>query len=177
MTPKMMPYLFGAQVAGTSAQVIGSLEEGKQVQQVRNARASVDLANAKAVERAGVEKAILQEEEGQRLLATQKSLQLSNGVMSSLVIEAETKAAINRDKGFTLENANTEATAYRNSAMFEKAMGKQARKKSIWDAVTSGVQGGASLAYMGYKSGIFKKKDPFNGVKFTKADYTMGADW
>jgi hypothetical protein len=155
----MAPAAIGLMAVGTGMGIMGSIQEGKTAQKIANARAAVDMMNAEQARVRSAEEATIFAEKGQRLLATQQSRAAASGIRidvgSPLVVKAETQAAITRDKGFILQGGEAEYTSLMNSAKLEKAMGKAARKKSIWDAATTGVKGFGSMAYMGYQSGMF----------------------
>ena len=138
---------------GTAMQVAGTLQQGKESEKIAKARAQVDEQNAVAVREASVEKARIQGERGRRELATQKGIAAAGNIRinvgSPLVIETETRADIAKDIGFGLEAGRAESRGLLQSAAFERALGKSARKKSKFDALSSGLMGAASIAYMG----------------------------
>lgn len=154
-----MPAMLGLMAAGTTMSIMGQLQQGKQTQNIANARAKIDMANAEAARKAATEKASIQEEEGRKLLAKQKSEFIANGVLSNvgspLVVAAQTKEDLSKDIGFTLEAGETEADYDTSMAGIEKAQGRQARQNSVWGAVSTGISGFGSLAMMGYASGAF----------------------
>lgn len=140
---------------GTGVSIASTLKQGKQAEQIANARAQVDEDNAEAVREASVEKARIQGERGRRLLAKQKGAAAASGIRinvgSPLVIETETRANIAKDIGFGLEAARVESTALLSSAFFERAVGKAKRKQSKFSALSQGLTGAASIAFMGAK--------------------------
>ena len=140
---------------GTGIQAAGQIKQGKQAEQIAEARAEVDIQNAEAVREASLEEAKIRGERGRRDLAAQKGAAAASGIRinvgSPLVIEAETRANIAKDIGFRLEAGRVESESLLQSAAFEKAIGKQKRKKSKFDALSTGIQGAASIAFMGSK--------------------------
>ncbi len=138
---------------GTAIQVKGTLEQGKQANKIAKQRAAVDEANAEAVRKRSVEEARVKAEKGRRLTASQKSAAAASGIRinvgSPLVIEAETKDIISKDIGFILESGRAESEAFRQSATIELALGKQAKRKSRFDALTQGLFGFAKIAGAG----------------------------
>ena len=138
---------------GTAMQVAGTLQQGKEAEKIAKARAQVDEQNAVAVREASVEKARIQGERGRRELATQKGAAAASGIRinvgSPLVIEAETRAEIAKDIGFGLQAGRAESASLLQSAAFERAMGKSARKKSKYSALTQGIQGAVTIGLMG----------------------------
>ncbi len=145
---------------GTAIQMKGTLEQGKEAKKIANARAAVDIENAKAVRRTSVEEAKIKKARGRRLLATQKSVAAAAGVMinvgSPLVIAAETRDIIADDVGFILERGRAETGFFESSAAIETARGEAALRKSKWDAISQGLTGFGSIAFMGTQGGTFK---------------------
>lgn len=137
---------------GTVAQIGGTLQAGKDANEIAKARAQVDIENAEAVDEAADEQAKIKRERGQRLIAEQKSQAAAGGVRinvgAPLVIEAETNAAITRDIGFALKRGRAESAAFRSSAALEIASGKAALKQSRQRAFAQGIQGFGSIAFM-----------------------------
>jgi hypothetical protein len=168
--------LLATMAGGTTMNVMGQLQagkeaerQGKEAQQLANARAAMYEKDAKAERRRSVEEAKIEEEKGRRLLATQKSAAAAGGIMintgSPLVIEAETIDQIAKDKGFILEEGRMKSESLYNQAAYERAygsimkeQGKRAKKQSLWKAIGTGVSGYGSMAYMGYESGIWGNK-------------------
>lgn len=146
-----------AMAAGTAMSAANTLKEGKDAQKIANARAAVDLENAKAARNASVEKARITNERGRRLLATQKAEAAAGGIKinegSPLVIEAQTRRDINTDVGFILEHGRAEENYYKSSAAMERAYGKSARKRSKYSAWSQGLLGAGSIAFMGKNAG------------------------
>jgi len=137
--------------------IMNKLQEGKDVQEIANARARIDIANAEATTRQTMEAAKIKAEQGRRLLASQKAQFAAAGVRvdvgSPLVVAAQTKADILKDIGFINAQGAARRDAYRNSASLERATGKKARRQSMWDAVTLGLQSGGSIAMLGEDAG------------------------
>ncbi len=137
---------------GTVAQIGGTLQQGKDAEEIAQARAAVDIENAEAVDEATDEAAKIRREKGRRLISEQKSEFAAGGVRinvgAPLVIEAETNAAITRDIGFALKRGRAESTAFRSSAALEIASGKAAKKRSRQRAIAQGIQGFGSIAFM-----------------------------
>ena len=137
---------------GTGVAVAGSLEEGKQAEELAKERAAIDLENAEAVREASVEEAKIGGERRRRILATQKSQAAAGGVQvnvgSPLVIAAETRAILTEDIGFGLERGRAEALGLISSAGIERSLGRAARRSSRFDAIGAGVQGFGSIANM-----------------------------
>lgn len=149
----------GAVAAGTTMAVAGSLQAGKEAERLAKQSAAIDIQKAEAARRRSVEEAKLQKERGRRILATQKMAAAAGGVRldvgAPLVIEAQTRADIAKDIGFTLERGREEAAFYRSRAAVEKAQGRAAKKQSRWDAISQGLTGFGTIAYMGYDAGWF----------------------
>ena len=137
---------------GTAAQISGTLQQGKDANEIAKARAAVDIENAEAVDKAADEEAKIKREKGRRLISEQKSEFAAGGVRinvgAPLVIEAETNAAITRDIGFALKRRRVESSAFRSSAALEIASGKAAKKRSRQRAFAQGIQGFGSIAFM-----------------------------
>ena len=147
--------------AGTAVNVAGTLKQGKQEQQIAERRAEIDIENAEAVRESAVERATIERERGQRILATQKSQAAASGIRinvgAPLVIAAETRANIARDIGFGLEAGRVEEGQFRSSAALEIAGGKAAKKASRFSALTQGLTGAANIGFMGSEAGLFGK--------------------
>ncbi len=137
---------------GTTLQVAGTLQQGKDANEIAKARAAVDLENAEAVDKAADEEAKIKREKGRKLIESQKSQAAAGGIRINvgvpLVIEAETNAAVTRDIGFALKRRRTESAAFRSSAALEIATGKAAKKRSRQRAFAQGIQGFGSIAFM-----------------------------
>lgn len=146
--------------AGTGMQIAGTLKQGKQAEEISEARAAIDIQNAEAVREASVEKAKIQGERGRKLLEKQKSTAAAGNIRinvgSPLVIETETRAALAKDIGFSLEQGRVESDAFRASAAVERATGKAAKKRSKFAAIAQGLQGFATIAFMGAMAGAPK---------------------
>jgi hypothetical protein len=140
---------------GTGVQIASTLQQGKNAETIANARAEVDEKNAEAVRVASVEEAKIQGEKGRRFRASQKVAGAASNIRinvgSPLVIEAETRANIAKEIGFGLEAGRIESEGLINTAKFERAIGKAKRKQSKFDALSQGIQGAASIAFMGSK--------------------------
>ena len=148
-----------AMAGSTTFGVMGTLERGKEQQEIANARAAVDRADAAAVGRRTLEAAKIKRRQGEKLLATQKAKFAASGVRvdtgSPLVVEAQTRADILKDVGFILEQGSTQRERLFGSARLEKKRGRQLRRQSMWDAVTTGLRGVGSIAYLGSEAGWF----------------------
>lgn len=146
-----------AVAAGTGMQAMGSIQEGKQAEQIGKYNASVLNQNAELAKKQSEEDAKIQGERGKRLLASQKAGFAAAGVKSNvgtpLVIEAQTKADIAKDMTWTLEHGTNEYNRLRSAAYMEKQIGKSKKRNSYWDAAATGVSGFGSLAFMANKSG------------------------
>lgn len=151
----------GASVAGTAVSVAGTLKQGKQAEEIAEERAAIDIRNAEAVREASIEAAKIKGERGRRLLATQTSQAAAGGIRvnvgSPLVIAAETRAAIAKDIGFGLQRAGVEEEGLLSRADIERRTGKQIRKRSAFSAISQGLTGFGSIAFMAKDAGIFKK--------------------
>jgi len=160
--------------AGTAVSIAGTLQQGKQAEEIANERAAIDEKNAAAVRDASVEAATIKGERGRRLLAAQKSQAAAGGIRinvgSPLVIAAETRAAIAKDIGFGLERGRAEEEALLSSAALERRTGEQIRKRSVFNAISQGLSGFGSIAFMGTQAGIFKKTTaPTRAIASTRA--------
>lgn len=155
----MAPLAMAFMAAGTTMGVMSTLQEGKDVQKLANARALVDIENAKAVERRAREAASIKAEQGRKFLASQKAAFAAGNVRvdigSPLVIEAQTRADILKDMGYILEEGEMQKAAYLNQASYERAYGKAKRRQSKWDAISSGLMGFGKLGMLGADQGWF----------------------
>ncbi len=153
----MAPALPYVMAAGTGMQVMGSLEEGKDLERIGEARANVDRMNAEAAMRRASEEAKLRSEQGIKLLSAQKAQFAASGVRvdvgSPLVVEAQTRADLMKDIGFILEGGEVQRQGYLNQANIERATGKIYKRKSMWDAISQGLSGASSIAFLGKDAG------------------------
>lgn len=137
---------------GTTLQVAGTLQQGKDVEDIAKARAAIDIQNAAAVDEAADEEAKIRRERGRKLIAEQKSLAAAGNIRinvgAPLVIEAETNAAVTKDIGFALKRARVESAGFRSSAALEIASGKAAKRQSKFKALSQGILGFGSIAFM-----------------------------
>lgn len=166
------------QATGTVIQVAGSLEQGRAAESIAEERELVDLQNAEAVREASVEQAQIKAERGRRILATQKSQAAAGGVRIDqgfpLLAEAETRAAIVKDIGLGLKRGRVQALGLRGSARLERAAGKVAKRRSTFDAISRGVKGFGSIAFMGTQKklpvqGTFKAETGMTQSEFGQA--------
>ncbi len=145
---KLLP---AAQLGLAGIQAGGILKRGRESQEIAEQRAAIDAANALAVRETTVERAKILAERGERLKARQKAQFISGGIRTNvgvpLLVEAQTRADIAKDIGFSLDVGRAETGRFLASAEREKRIGKFKRKRSIWDAV--GVGAGAGLSYLG----------------------------
>ena len=159
--PVFTPLAVGTMVAGTAMSVVGSIQQGKQAEQIGKARADIDRQNAKFALEAATEKARILGERGRRLGAANKAAQAAGGTMinagTSLVIEAENEANIAKDVGFTMMQGENAYWSGMSSAAIEEAQGKAMKKQSLWDAMATGMQGMGSIAFLGYQGGLWGK--------------------
>ena len=146
---------------GVGAGVLGTLQEGKQAEKIAERRAEIDIADAKAIREASIEEARIKREKGQRLIEKQKGVAAAGGIRLNvgvpLVITEETQADITKDIGFGLERGRVEVASLRERAGLEKALGKQARKRSQFSALTQGLLGAATLGFQARSAGLFTK--------------------
>ena len=144
---------------GMGMSIGGQLQQGREAEAIGKRRAQILEENARISRLADVEQAKIMEEEGRRLTEKQKSLYAAGGVRMNvgapLVVEAETNAALAKDKGFMLQQGMARANLMRSQAELERWMGKKAKRDSIWGAVGTGLTGLASMGMMGYKMGMF----------------------
>jgi len=159
--PIITPLAVGGMIAGTTMGITGTLQAGKEAEQIAEQRAAIDIKSAEAARRASVEEAKIRKEQGRRLIERQKGMAAAAGIRlnvgAPLVIEAQTEADIAKDIGFILERGREEAGYYRSRAGLEIATGKAARRKSKWDAISQGLTGFGSFAMMGTEAGWWGK--------------------
>ncbi len=142
---------------GTVMQIQGTLAEGEEAERLAQERAAIDIRNAEAVREAAEEEAVIRGERGRRILATQKAQAAAGGIRinvgSPLVIAAETRAAIAKDTGFSLQRARVESEALRESARIEKEIGRAAKRKAKFQAISQGIRGFGSIALRSREGG------------------------
>lgn len=159
--PIITPLAIGAVAAGTATSVAGTLRQGRQAEKIGKARAAIDIQNAEKVERARIEKARILKERGRELIEEQKSAVAAGNIRinvgAPLVIEAETRRDISKDIGFVLEEGREEAGFFRSRAGLELATGKALKKKSKFAAISQGLLGFGSIAFLGVESGLFSR--------------------
>ena len=146
----------------TGFEVQNELAQGELAEDLAKERAAIDIRTADAIREAADEEARVKAGEGRRLLATQKSQAAAGGVRinvgAPLVIEAETRAAIARDISFGLKRGRQEESLALSSAIEERATGAAIRRRSRFDAISSGLQGAGTIADMAKEAGLFSKK-------------------
>lgn len=153
----------GAQVAATGVGVAGKLQEGKELERISKQRAAVDRANAAAAQRRAGVAAKIETEKGRRLLASQTADFAARGITvgmgSPAVVAAQTKADILKDVGFILEGGEVERQSLLSSAALEEARGKRLRRASTFDALRTGLTGGASVGFKLGETGFFDDEE------------------
>ena len=139
--------------AGAGMSFFSSLQEGKAMQDIYNARSQIDLQNAQFARRRAEVKAGLVAEQGEELLASQKADYAAAGVKvntgAPVVVAAKTRADIMKDIGYIYEFGEQEARGYESSAEIERKMGKHVKEQSRWDAFSSLFSGAGNLALLG----------------------------
>ncbi len=148
----------GAMAVGTVQGIQATRQEGKDVEELAQQRAAIDIANAEATRRATVEKAKLKGERGRRFLATQVSQAAAGNIRinvgAPLVIEKETREFIAKDIGFVLETGREEEEFLRSRAGLEIATGKAIKRKKKVSALAQGLAGFGSIALLSKKAGL-----------------------
>jgi hypothetical protein len=140
-------------ITGTALKVSSTIQQGKDAQTIANQRAAVDEQNAEAVREASVEKAKIQGERRQRLIATQKATAAAGNIRinvgSPLVIETETRDSIAKDIGFSLKAGRVETESLLQSSKLERAIGESQKKQSVFNAASQVLLGAGSIALAG----------------------------
>lgn len=143
--------------AGTASEVTGTLRQGREAEQIGEARARVDEQNAQAVDEATDEKARILEDRRRRTVASTKSDIAASGIKLGgsldLVTEAEIEDVFFQEKKFATASGRVQSGFLRERASFERAIGKKAKKRSVFQAIGKGVSGAASIAFLGFESG------------------------
>ena len=138
-----------AKIGVAGAQIGGALRQGDEAERLAEERAAIDRANAVATRRSSVERARILTEQGRRLRARQVSAAISGGIRSNvgvpLLIEAQTRADIAQDIGFSLETGRVTSARFRSSADVEERIGKFKKRRSRFDAIGVGAQLGLSF--------------------------------
>ena len=144
---------------GTAVGVGQTLQQGRQVEKIAEARAQIDLEDAKAVRKSSVEEATIEKERSVRARATATAAAAAGGIRINeglpLVIDTQIAAATAKDIGFILERGRVTEGAFRSSAALEIAQGKALKRKSKFDALSLGLLGGASLGLSASQAGLF----------------------
>lgn len=147
---------------GTGLTVGSTLQEGRRAEDIAEQRAAVDLADVQAVDEAAEDEARVTREKGRRLLATQQSVLAAGGIRLNvglpLVIAAETEAEIAKEIGFGLETARAESAALRSRAGFEIDIGRAAKRKSRFLALSQGLLGIANIGSRAKDAGLFGRQ-------------------
>lgn len=145
----LTPQNLGMVIAGVQAG--GMLRRGREAEAIAAQRAAIDRANALAVRKASVERAKILRERGERLKARQTAQFISGQIRTNvgvpLLVEAQTRADITADIGFSLDVGRAESGRLLSSAAFEERIGKFKKRRSRFDAI--GVIAGRSLAFLG----------------------------
>ena len=152
----------GAQAIGTGLSIRSTLEQGREAEKIAMQQAAIDLENAEAAREASVEEARIKKERGVRLIAEQKGAAAAGNIRvdvgAPLVIEAETRAAIAKDIGFGLQRGRAEVRGFTSRAAISLAKGRAARKRARFSALSQGLLGFGSIAFMGAEAGLFGTK-------------------
>lgn len=145
---KLLP---ATQIGLAGIQAGGILRRGKQAEEIAEQRAAIDAANALAARETAVERAKILAERGEILKGRQKAQFISSGIRTNvgvpLLVEAQTRADIAKDIGFSLDVGRAETGQFLSSAGIEKRIGKFKRKRSKFEAI--GVGAGAGLSFLG----------------------------
>lgn len=148
-----------AMAGSTTVSVMSSLRQGKEAQEIANARAAVDRADAAAVARRTIEAAKIKRRRGAEAVASQKVRTAAAGIRvdtgSPLVNEAQMRSDILKDIDLILETGSTHRERFFGSARLEEERGRKLRRQSMWDAVTTGLRGAGSIAFLGSEAGWF----------------------
>lgn len=136
-------------IAGVQAG--GALRRGREAEAIAAQRAAIDRANAAAVRKASIERAKILGEHGKRFKERQKAQFISGGIRTNvgvpLLVEAQTRADIAQDIGFSLDVGRTEAGQFLSSALLEERIGKRQKRRSRFEAI--GVFAERGLSYLG----------------------------
>lgn len=153
---------------GTVRQVRATRQAGRDAERIAEAQAAADIENAEAVREESVEQARIKREKGRKFLETQKSTAAAGNIRINvgvpLVIEAETNAEITKDIGFGLKRGRREADFFTSRAGITLASGKAAKKRAKSKALSRGLIGFGSIAFMGADAGMFSSKSIRTGV-------------
>ena len=139
--------------AGTGFGMGSAWQQGLDIEKISEARAEIDIENAKAAERLAGIKAGRIRRTGREKIASRKARTAAGNIVvgtgSGLVVEAQMRKDILEDIGFTYETGQQQARGYRASAAIERARGEAARRSSLWDAISIGLGGYGSIAMLG----------------------------
>lgn len=159
--------LVGTMVAGTVMQMRATAQQGKMAQELANARAEQERKRAELVKKEAKVKAELLEEKKRRLIAASKvGFAASNvrlNIGAPLIVEAQTKLDVAKDKGYILEMGEKAAESHMISAAYETAYGKMARQQAKWQSLSTGLLGFGQAGMMGYEAGLFNFNQPMWG--------------
>ena len=153
---------------GTTASVVGTLQQGRQQEKIAKRQAEIDIESARQTREASVEEARINRERGRILLAQQKGAAAAGGIRlnvgAPLVIETETEAAITQDIGFSLERGREEPDFLRSRAAITRASGRAARRRSRFSALTQGLLGAATIGFGAREAGLFRRPSLPDGL-------------
>lgn len=146
------PFVLGAMIVGTVLQVQGTLQQGRDAQKIAEARAQIERDKADAIDEAADEEAVRGGEKRQRAIAAIRSQIATGNVrlggdLDLLLITAE-NAERTKQIGFKLKRSRELSAEARFAADLEIATGKALKKQSKFKALSQGILGFGSIAFM-----------------------------
>ncbi len=146
-----MPFelMIAAVVAGTAVQAFSAIEAGKQQQANLEANARTQQEQARQVERAAQDEASRLARDSARLRATQRVGFAKSGVGiagTPLLVFEEAADIVAADVAKTLQGGQRRATSLRTGARLSIAQGRSARRAGLFEAGTSLLRGGGTIA-------------------------------
>jgi len=150
-----------ATATSTGLAMYAQHEAGKQADEVAKANALNRQIEAENARTASEEEARNKQDEGRHFIATQKATAAAGNIMlnvgAPLVIEADTRNILAREKGYILKRGRDEANYLTNQANIELAIGKNAKSQANKRALAIGIAGVGSIAGTAADAGWFKQ--------------------
>jgi len=153
-----VPLLLGTAIAGTAVSAGMGYMAQKQAGEDAKAASEAEAANlqiqAENARLAAEEQAKNKQEEGRHFLATQQAEAAAGNIKinvgAPLVIAADTRNILAREKGYILKRGRDEAASLNYQARMALAVGKNAKRNANMGAIATGVGGVGSAAALGY---------------------------
>ena len=157
-----VPLLIGAVATTGGLSIMAQRQAGKDAKAASEAEAANLQIQAENARLAAEEEAKNRQDEGRHFLATQQAESAAGNIKinvgAPLVIAADTRNILAREKGYILKRGRDEAASLNYQARMALAVGKNAKRNANMGAIATGVGTGASIGAIGYSAGWWGNK-------------------